>query len=40
MWLVLLVLILVVLALMFGGFQKGTKSSSLPHPPATTAQLQ
>jgi len=27
MWLLLLIVVLVVLALMFGGFQKGTKSS-------------
>jgi hypothetical protein len=29
MWILLLIVILVVLALMFGGFQKGTKSGSL-----------
>ena len=28
MWFLLLIVVLVVLALMFGGFQKGTKSSS------------
>ena len=37
-WLLLLIVVLVVLALMFGGFQKGTKSGSLA-PPLTTAQL-
>jgi hypothetical protein len=42
MWLVLLILILIVLAVAFGGFQKGTKSNSLPLSPvaSTTAQLQ
>jgi hypothetical protein len=35
MWLVLLIVVLVVLAVMFGGFQKGTKSGSLG--PARTA---
>jgi hypothetical protein len=34
----LLIVVLVVLALMFGGFQKGTKSGSLA-PPIATAQL-
>jgi hypothetical protein len=29
LWLVLLIVVLVVLALMFGGFQKGTKYSGL-----------
>jgi hypothetical protein len=29
MWLILIILILVVVALLFGGFQKGTKSGSL-----------
>ena len=38
MWLLLLIVVLVVLALMFGGFQKGTKSGSLA-PPLTTSQL-
>jgi hypothetical protein len=38
MWLVLLIVVLVVLAIMFGGFQKGTKSGSLA-PPITSAQL-
>jgi hypothetical protein len=42
MWLVLLIVVLVVLAVMFGGFQKGTKSGSLPPPPAVaiTGQRQ
>ena len=38
MWILLLIVVLVVLALMFGGFQKGTKSGSLA-PPITSAQL-
>ena len=38
MWILLLIVVLVVLALMFGGFQKGTKSATLA-PPLTTAQL-
>jgi hypothetical protein len=29
MWVVLLIIILIVLSVMFGGFQKGTKSSGL-----------
>jgi hypothetical protein len=29
MWLILLIAVLVVIALLFGGFQKGTKSGSL-----------
>jgi hypothetical protein len=33
-----LIVVLVVLALIFGGFQKGTKSGSLA-PPLTSAQL-
>jgi hypothetical protein len=41
MLILLIVVVLVVLALMFGGFQKGTKSGSLapPSPPLTSAQL-
>jgi hypothetical protein len=35
MWVVLLVLILIVLAVAFGGFQKGTKTGSLSHSPST-----
>ena len=34
LWFVLLIVILVVLALMFGGFQKGTKYSGLGGGPA------
>jgi ABC-type lipoprotein release transport system permease subunit len=34
MWVVLLVLILIVLSVMFGGFRKGTKTGSLNHSPA------
>jgi hypothetical protein len=34
MWLILLVLILIVLAVAFGGFQKGTKTGGLPARPA------
>jgi hypothetical protein len=37
-WILVVIVVLVVLALMFGGFQKGTKSGSLA-PPATSAQL-
>jgi len=33
---VLLILILIVLSVMFGGFQKGTKTGSLNHSPAVT----
>jgi hypothetical protein len=33
MWVVLLILILIVLSVMFGGFQKGTKSGSLNYSP-------
>jgi hypothetical protein len=36
MWVVLLILILVVLSVLFGGFQKGTKTGSLNHSPAVT----
>jgi hypothetical protein len=36
MWVVLLILILIVLSVMFGGFQKGTKTGSLNHFPAVT----
>ena len=41
MWILLLIVVLVVLALMFGGFQKGTKSGSLApsSPLVTSAQL-
>jgi hypothetical protein len=38
LWIVLLIVILIILSLMFGGFQKGTKSSGLAplsHPCAT-----
>ncbi len=38
MWLLLLIVVLVVLAVLFGGFQKGTNSGSLP--PAFTGQQQ
>jgi|GEM_PF-2719789 VIT1/CCC1 family predicted Fe2+/Mn2+ transporter len=30
MWVLILIVVLVVLALMFGGFQKGTRSGSAP----------
>jgi hypothetical protein len=33
MWVVLLILILIVLSVLFGGFQKGTKTGSLNHSP-------
>jgi TRAP-type mannitol/chloroaromatic compound transport system permease large subunit len=36
MWVVLLILILIVLSVLFGGFQKGTKTGSLGHSPAVT----
>ena len=36
MWVVLLILILIVLSVLFGGFQKGTKTGSLSHSPAVT----
>jgi hypothetical protein len=36
MWVVLLILILIVLSVLFGGFQKGTKTGSLTHSPAVT----
>jgi hypothetical protein len=41
MWILVLIVVLVVLALMFGGFQKGTKSGGLApvSPPLTSAQL-
>jgi hypothetical protein len=38
MWLLVLIVVLVVLAIMFGGFQKGTKSGSLA-PSITSTQL-
>jgi hypothetical protein len=40
-WLLVLIVVLVVLALMFGGFQKGTKSGSLAPagPLVTSARL-
>jgi len=36
MWVVLLILILIVLSVMFGGFQKGIKTGSLNHSPTAT----
>jgi len=36
MFVVLLILILIVLSVMFGGFQKGTKAGSLNHSPTLT----
>jgi hypothetical protein len=36
MWVVLLILILIVLSVLFGGFQKGTKTGSLGYSPAVT----
>ncbi len=32
LWVVLLILVLIVLSVMFGGFQKGTKAGTLRHP--------
>ncbi len=38
LWVVLLILVLIALLVMFGGFQKGTKAGSLPHSvPVVTA---
>jgi hypothetical protein len=40
LWVLLVVLVLIVLSLMFGGFQKGTKAAgpgALPRLPALTA---
>jgi hypothetical protein len=37
MWVVLLILILIVLSVMFGGFQKGTKTGGLNHSPISSA---
>jgi len=31
MWVLIIIVVLVVLALMFGGFQKGTRTGSAPH---------
>jgi hypothetical protein len=39
MWVVLAILILIVLSVMFGGFQKGTKSGSLNYSPATVTSI-
>jgi hypothetical protein len=43
LWIVLLIVILIILSLMFGGFQKGTKSSGLgpvPGHPVAAAVMQ
>ena len=37
MWILLLVLVLIVLSLMFGGFQKGNKASGLVAVPLVSA---
>ncbi len=37
LWIVLLIVILIVLSVMFGGFQKGTKESGLGRAPAVSA---
>ncbi len=38
LWALILIVVLIVLSVMFGGFQKGTKAGSLPHfVPAVTA---
>lgn len=37
MWVLLILLVLIVLSLMFGGFQKGTKAAGLGAPPRLTA---
>jgi hypothetical protein len=34
LWLVLLLVILIVVAVLFGGFQLGTKAQGSPRPPA------
>lgn len=41
MWILFIVLVLIVLSLMFGGFQKGTKSGlgALPRTPALAAAI-
>jgi hypothetical protein len=41
MWIVLIIAVLVVLSLMFGGFQKGTKAApgALPREPAPALTL-
>jgi hypothetical protein len=36
MFVVLLILVLIVLSLMFGGFQKGTKTGSLNYSPTSS----
>jgi hypothetical protein len=38
LWILLVILVLIVLSLLFGGFQKGTKST-LPAPASTSASL-
>jgi len=38
MWILLVILLLIVASLLFGGFQKGTKST-LPAPASTSASL-
>jgi hypothetical protein len=35
LWILLLIVILIVLSLMFGGFRKGTKTGGLGHSPAS-----
>jgi hypothetical protein len=39
MFVVLLILILIVLSVMFGGFQKGTKTDSLNHSPTAITSV-
>ena len=38
LWLVVLLVILIVAALWFGGFQTGTKATGSPEPPAPVAK--
>jgi hypothetical protein len=37
MWLLLLVVLLIVLSVLFGGFQKGAKDNGLGYPAGTSA---
>jgi len=37
MWILIIVVVLIVLSVMFGGFQKGTKATGLPPAATSTA---